>query len=73
MGLYYVTKLAINMGKSGTPGLRDVFYKAPYMHNGALATLAEVVALMTYSESPFKYDLREMSFKMRTTVPKTGG
>ena len=32
------------MGKFRTPGLRDVCYTAPYMHNGYFSTLAEVVA-----------------------------
>ncbi len=44
LGLYYVTKLDSDKGKFRTPGLRDVCYTAPYMHNGAFNTLAEVVA-----------------------------
>ena len=28
-----------------TPGLRDLSHSAPYMHNGAFATLADVLAL----------------------------
>lgn len=43
-GLYYVTKQESDMGKFRTPGLRDVCYTAPYMHNGVFSTLEEVVA-----------------------------
>ncbi len=44
LGLYYVTKLDSDKGKFRTPGLRDSCYTAPYMHNGAFTTLADVVA-----------------------------
>ncbi len=44
MGLYYVSKLDSDLGKFRTPGLRDVCYTAPYMHNGFYATLEEVIA-----------------------------
>ncbi|MHA1189715.1 MAG: cytochrome-c peroxidase [Alphaproteobacteria bacterium] len=33
-----------NIGKFMTPTLRELTYTAPYMHNGAIATLADVVA-----------------------------
>lgn len=42
-GLYYVTKLDSDRGKFRTPGLRDVCYTAPYMHNGVFGTLQEVL------------------------------
>jgi cytochrome c peroxidase len=32
-----------NFGEFKTPGLRNVARTAPYMHNGSLATLADVV------------------------------
>ena len=32
-----------DMGKFMTPSLRELKYSAPYMHNGMLATLADVV------------------------------
>ncbi len=44
LGLYYVTKLDSDKGKFRTPGLRDVCFTAPYMHNGVFNTLEEVVA-----------------------------
>ena len=43
-GLYVVTKEEGDRGKFRTPTLREVARTAPYMHNGALATLEDVVA-----------------------------
>ena len=43
MGLYYQTKNPKDIGKFRTPGLRELKYSAPYMHNGILYTLDEVV------------------------------
>jgi len=43
LGLYYVTKRTVDMGKFRTPMLRYLLYTAPYMHNGAFYTLEEVV------------------------------
>jgi cytochrome c peroxidase len=42
-GLYYQTKNPKDIGKFRTPSLREVKFTAPYMHNGAFATLPEVV------------------------------
>lgn len=42
-GLYYTTKKKGDMGKFKTPSLRYIAYTAPYMHNGAFATLEEVI------------------------------
>ncbi len=42
-GLYYTTKKKSDMGKFKTPSLRYVKYTAAYMHNGAFATLGEVI------------------------------
>ncbi len=42
-GLYYRTKNAWDKGKFRVPSLRYSLYTAPYMHNGALSTLEEVV------------------------------
>ncbi|HYD94551.1 MAG TPA: cytochrome c peroxidase [Noviherbaspirillum sp.] len=42
-GLYYVTKNPKDIGKFRVPSLRELKYTAPYMHNGVLATLADVV------------------------------
>src|SRR3990167_2504367 len=42
-GLYAVTKEPPDRGRFRTPSLREVALTAPYMHNGVLATLEEVV------------------------------
>ena len=59
LGLYYVTKQNIDMGKFRTPSLRDLCYTAPYMHNGLFTTLADVVSFYNEGggESPNKSEL----------------
>ena len=42
-GLYLVTKLESDIGQFRTPQLRELGHTAPYMHNGAFATLEEVI------------------------------
>jgi len=42
-GRYVVTKKEEDKGAFKTPGLRDVALRAPYMHDGSLATLEDVV------------------------------
>jgi cytochrome c peroxidase len=42
-GLYYITKNPKDIGKWRVPSLRELKYTAPFMHNGMLATLDEVV------------------------------
>jgi len=44
LGLYSVTKRDSDRGKFRTPSLREVARTAPYMHDGSLATLQDVVA-----------------------------
>lgn len=43
-GLYDLTGQRRDMGRFRAPSLRNVAVTAPYMHDGSLATLAEVVA-----------------------------
>ncbi|MBS0327987.1 MAG: hypothetical protein JSS46_15770 [Proteobacteria bacterium] len=43
LGRYYQTGNPSDIGKFRTPGLRELKYTAPYMHNGRFATLGEVV------------------------------
>jgi len=42
-GLYFVTKQNADLGKFRVPSLRYTKYTAPYMHNGMLETLEDVV------------------------------
>lgn len=43
LGLYHRTKRPGDRGKFRTPSLRELRWTAPYMHNGAFATLEQVV------------------------------
>ncbi len=43
VGFFFVSKRYADVGKFVTPTLRELKYTAPYMHNGLLATLEEVV------------------------------
>lgn len=43
VGYYTVSKNLADVGKFITPTLRELKYTAPYMHNGTMATLADVV------------------------------
>jgi len=43
-GLYFRTKRDSDLGKFRVPSLRYTLYTHPYMHNGMLETLADVVA-----------------------------
>lgn len=42
-GRYEVTKEERDLGRMRTPGLYGITHTAPYMHNGSLATLEEVI------------------------------
>ncbi len=44
LGAYEVTQNPADRWKYRTPGLRNIALTAPYMHNGSLATLRDVVA-----------------------------
>jgi len=44
VGFFFVSKRYEDVGKFVTPTLRELRYTAPYMHNGLLATLDDVVA-----------------------------
>jgi len=45
LGRYTVTKNEADKGAFTTPTLRDVDRRGPYMHDGSVGTLEEVVAL----------------------------
>lgn len=51
-GRYAVTKDPRDMGAFKTPGLRDVEKRAPYMHDGSLKTLREVVEFYNRGGDP---------------------
>ncbi len=51
-GLYGVTKQKEDWGKFRTPSLREVSRTGPYMHNGSLAILEDVVAFYDRGGGP---------------------
>lgn len=51
-GRYVVTNEEKDKGAFKTPGLRDVSKRAPYMHDGSVKTLAEVVKLYSKGGIP---------------------
>ena len=48
LGRFNVTLAATDIGKFKTPSLRNVALTAPYLHDGSIATLEEVVELELY-------------------------
>jgi cytochrome c peroxidase len=52
VGLYALTKDEADWGKFYTPGLREVGRTAPYMHNGSLVTLEDVVRFYSVGGGP---------------------
>ena len=67
-GLFELTALAADMGKFRAPSLRNVEVTAPYMHDGTIATLAEVLAFYAaggrvISSGPHAGDGRSNPFK----------
>ena len=51
-GRFEITKDSSDMGKFKVPGLRNVALTAPYMHNGMLKTLEEVI---DYYSNPYDF------------------
>jgi len=52
LGRFEATRRDQDRGKFKTPTLRNVALTAPYMHDGSLATLAEVVDFYSQGASP---------------------
>jgi cytochrome c peroxidase len=52
LGRYLVTKREANKGAFKTPSLRDAAQRPPYMHDGSLPTLREVVAFYNRGGRP---------------------
>ncbi len=52
VGRYALTKMDEDWGKFRTPSLREVSRTAPYMHNGSLATLEDVVRFYNEGGGP---------------------
>lgn len=67
LGRFEVTKLDSNKGKFKVPTVRDVKLTAPYMHDGSIATLEEVVELYDKGGIPNRYLSKEMRGKLNLT------
>lgn len=65
LGRYNVTKNKKDKGKFKVPGLRNVIYTAPYMHDGRFKTLEEVI---DYYNNP---DIANPHHKNRDKLIKT--
>lgn len=46
-GRFESSKLESDKGKFRTPGLRNIIHTAPYLHNGTIATLSELINLLS--------------------------
>jgi cytochrome c peroxidase len=67
-GIFEFTQQAEDMGKFRAPTLRNLAYTAPYMHDGSIATLDEVIDFYSMggrniSEGPLAGDGRRNPFK----------
>ena len=67
LGRFEVTKLNSNRGAFKVPTVRDVKDTAPYMHDGSIATLEEVVELYDQGGIPNEYLSKEMRGKLNLT------
>ena len=55
LGRFAVTRQVVDLGSFKTPGLRDVALTAPYMHDGSVATLLDVVDFYDRGGEPNRY------------------
>ena len=55
LGRYVVTKVEADKGAFKTPTIRNVEFSAPYMHDGSLATLMDVVEHYNKGGTPNKW------------------
>lgn len=66
MGREVISKLGGDKGAFKTPSLREIAQTAPYMHDGSLATLEDVVEYYDQGATPNEY-LDEEIFKLNLT------
>jgi len=67
LGRHYVTKLESNKGQFKVPTVRDVKHTAPYMHDGSIATLKEVIDFYDKGGIPNPYLAKDMRGKLNLT------
>ena len=67
LGRHVVTKLESNKGQFKVPSVRDVKDTAPFMHDGSIATLKEVVEFYDKGGIPNRYLAKDMRGKLNLT------
>ncbi len=67
LGRFEISKMEGDKGAFKTPSLRDIARTAPYMHDGSLATLEEVVEYYDKGGTPSEY-LDEELFPLKLTA-----
>ncbi len=67
LGRFEVTKIENNKGRFKVPTVRDVQFTAPYMHDGSIATLEEVIELYDKGGIANPYLSKEMRGKLNLT------
>jgi cytochrome c peroxidase len=70
-GRYAVTKVEADKGAFKTPSLRDVSKRAPYMHDGSIKTLEEVVKLYVKGGEPNPYLDRKVDHRFAERLELT--
>jgi cytochrome c peroxidase len=64
LGRFEITRLESNKGKFKVPTVRDVKDTAPYMHDGSIATLEEVIEFYDRGGIPNRHLSKEMRGKL---------
>ena len=70
VGRFAVTKLPSNIGRFKTPGLRNVTKTAPYMHDGSLKTLEEVIDIYDKGGIPNEHLSSQNVRKLNLSEPE---
>lgn len=73
VGHYTVTHEMRDLGKFVTPSLRELKYTAPYMHNGMLATLDDVIEFYNTGGGPDRPGLKDGMVKSLGLSPAEKG
>ena len=70
VGRFAVTKLPSNIGRFKTPGLRNVTRTAPYMHDGSMKTLEEVIDIYDKGGIPNEHLSSQNIRKLNLSEPE---
>ena len=71
LGRFVVTKVEVDKGAFKTPTIRNVEHSAPYMHDGSLATLLDVVEHYNKGGTPNKWLSEKVKPLKLTDAEKT--